>query len=236
MKNLSRYKRSLSYIISITFILMSFLSAVHFCCFDENFYTSEHNKIKLYGKSISEHIGINDEELKTLTSFTLDYLNDPNASLDLVMNINGQDREVFTNDEKAHMVDVRKLNLNSIYLDIFSVVLFIICFVTYLLLKCDFKYLFKSYKNTLIYILIFFSILGLWIFLDFNSFWTLFHKIFFAGNDLWILDLRKDILIMIVPPQFFNDLVIRILILFVSIICVFGIILYLLSRKKIEDD
>lgn len=44
---------------------------------------------------------------------------------------------------------------------------------------------------------------------DFSSFWTTFHKIFFR-NQLWILDPSTDILIMMVPSQFFFDLVTKI--------------------------
>ena len=228
----SNIDRILTYVISITFILTAFLGTVHFCCFDEDFYARQHNKIMLYGKHINEHIGISNDELSDLTHFTLSYLNNPNASLDLVMNVNGVDREVFTNDEKAHMVDVRNLNLASVYICIAAFMVFSVCMIYYLIKKKSIYYLFSNYKKTLLYSLLFFGILGLWIMIDFDSFWTLFHKIFFTGNDLWILNLRKDILIMIVPPEFFNNLVIRILILFILSIVLFGLVLFLANRKK----
>lgn len=233
MKN----KSILTYIISITFILSSFLGVVHFCCFDEDFYTKQHNQILIYGNHISDHIGISDSQLQELTSFTLDYLNDPNATLDKQMNIKGEIREVYTDDEKAHMVDVRKLNLGSVYLGIFSFVVFSTAFIIYILkYKNELYFLYKSYLKTLAYTLGIFSILGIWIFMDFDSFWTFFHHIFFSGNDLWLLDLRKDILIMIVPPEFFNNLVIRIILLFVLCIFIFGLILFFIKRKRTVND
>ena len=228
----NNFDKTLTYIISICFILTAFLGTVHFCCFDEKFYTNEHNKIMLYGKHINEHIGISNEQLQDLTHFTLSYLNDPDASLDLVMNVNGKDREVFTDDEKAHMVDVRTLNLNSVYICILSFIIFSISVLYYLLKKKGIYLLYTNYKKTLIYALMIFSVLGIWILIDFDSFWTLFHMIFFTGNDLWILNLRKDILIMIVPPEFFNHLVIRIIVIFVLCIILFGVILFLLNRRK----
>ena len=228
----NKIKKILTYVISISFILTAFLSTVHFCCFDERFYQNEHDKIMLYGKHINEHIGISNEDLKELTSFTLDYLNDSNATLDKQMNINGKIREVFTDDEKAHMVDVRNLNLNSVYLCIVSFIVFITCFLVYLYKKGSLNNLYRNYKYTLLNVLIIFGIIGFWVLVDFNSFWTLFHKIFFTSNDLWILDLRKDILIMIVPPEFFNHLVIRIIINFIANIFIFGLLLFVFSRKK----
>lgn len=234
--NINRKQNILTYIISVSFILMTFLGVVHICCFDENFYTKEHEKITLYGKHINEHIGISNEDLQELTSFTLDYLNDPNATLDKKMTIKGKIREVFTDDEKLHMVDVRKLNLAFVYICIFSFIIFSISMLIYIFDKFSIYLLYKNYLRTLLYTLLFFGILGFWILLDFDSFWTFFHKIFFTGNELWILDLRKDILIMIVPPEFFNDLVIRILLSFVLSILLFGLLLFIIKRKKIVND
>ena len=233
MKNKSKV---LTYIISISFILAAFLGTVHFCCFDENFYENEHNKIILYGKHINEHIGITNDELKELTSFTLNYLNDKDATLDKQMIIKSELRELFTEDEKAHMVDVRDLNIGSVYIGIASFIVFSVCLIFYLLKKHDISYLFRNYKKTLLYTLAIFGVLGTWVLIDFDSFWTLFHKIFFTGNDLWLLDLRKDILIMIVPPEFFNHLVIRIIINFVFSIFIFGLLLYLAKRRVKQND
>ena len=229
---INKNEKIIARILSITIIIYAFFGNVHYCCFNENFYTKEHEKITLYGKPINEHIGITKEELKELTSFTLHYLNDTKATLDKKMNINGVEREVFTDDEKAHMVDVRNLNLNSVYLCIVSFIVFVTCFLVYLYKKGSLNNLYRNYKYTLLNVLIIFGIIGFWVLVDFNSFWTLFHKIFFTGNDLWILDLRKDILIMIVPPEFFNHLVIRIIINFIANIFIFGLLLLVFSRKK----
>lgn len=226
----------IAYIISISFILTAFFGAVHFCCFDERFYTDQHNKIMLFGKHINEHIGISNDDLEELTTFTLDFLNNPDASLDKQMNIKGELREVYTIDEKAHMVDVRKLNLaaNKL-LEIFAVILFT-SVLYYILAIKNWKQLNLIYKKTLKVFIIAFAFIAIWVFIDFDSFWTLFHKIFFVGNDLWLLNLQRDILIMIVPPEFFNNLVIRIIAMFIVTLLLFGFILYLLSTRKVKND
>lgn len=232
MKN----SRTLSIIISISFIFTAFFGAVHFYCFNEKFYENEHNSIMLYGKHINDHIGITNEQLKELTSFTLKFLNDPEASLDIQMEVNGQVREIYTDDEKIHMDDVRTLNITANYLLILNAIVLIVFLFIYIYKKHSYYNLFIQYKKILCNFLLFFGLIAIWIVIDFDSFWTLFHKIFFAGNELWLLDLRKDILIMIVPPEFFNHLVIRILVLFISLICIMYYILYKLSRKKITND
>ncbi|MFQ8777111.1 MAG: DUF1461 domain-containing protein [Roseburia sp.] len=38
---------------------------------------------------------------------------------------------------------------------------------------------------------------------DFSKYFVVFHKIFFSGNDLWVLDPHTDMLINIVPEGFF---------------------------------
>ena len=225
------YKNFIYVTLSLCFILFALLGSIHFWCFNESFYKSEHRKLTLYDKSIADHIGISDEELDDLTHFTLAYLNDPKASLDKQMNIKGQMREVFTDDEKAHMVDVRNLNLIANKLLIISFIVCVVLIGIIIFKKLSFAELFVVYKKVLLYVMGFIAILSIWIVIDFDSFWTSFHHLFFSGNDLWILDLRKDILIMIVPPDFFNHLVITIVISFVGLVFVSYMTLYYLKGK-----
>ena len=141
-------------------------------------------------------------------------------------------REIFTDDEKAHMVDVRNLNLAANYILIASSIIFVVFMILYIKNKSSFTILYRQYLNILKYVMVFVGFLGLWIIIDFDSFWTFFHHIFFSGNDLWLLDLRKDILIMIVPPQFFNNLVIRITVSFIALLILFYLLLKYLSKNK----
>ncbi len=222
------------YICSISFILLSLLSVIHFWCFNESFYQSEHRKLTLNNKSIAEYIGISNDELDELTSFTLNYLNDSNASLNKQMFINGELREVFTADEKAHMVDVQKLNITSIYFGFIALIVFISTFLFICFNKLINKF-YKANNNVFKLFVVFISILIIWIVIDFNSFWNFFHHVFFAGNDLWILDLNKDILIMIVPPEFFFHLVSTIVNSFIIVLIIYYLFIYYLNKRYIND-
>jgi len=208
----------LSYIISISFILCAMLSCIHFYCFNRPFYASQHRNIQLYGKSINEYIGISLDDLDKLTDFTLDYLMDEDATLDIQLTVNGNTREIYTDDEKAHMIDVRSLNLIAYKLQIFTTFVFVVSSLVYFILKFDINTFKNIYLNCLKYLSIFIVLIGTYILIDFDSFWTNFHHIFFSSNDLWLLDLRSDILIMIVPPEFFNHLVTYIVVTFTVII------------------
>lgn len=234
------YKKTLYVLCSLSFLIFVLMAVVHFWSFNESFYRSEHSKIKLYGKSIAEHIGISDDDLDELTHFTLEYLNDsifsnPPKTLNKQMVIHGELREVFTDDEKIHMVDVRRLNIASIFVGVICMIIFNVSM--YLIIK---KNLFKQFylSNLKFYkvLSIIFAALGLWIAIDFNSFWNFFHHIFFAGNDLWILDLSKDILIMIVPPEFFFHLVTYILVSFIIVLVLYNLVLYFINKMVNEND
>ena len=146
------------------------------------------------------------------------------------MEVSGQMREIFTDDEKLHMIDVRNLNLAANYIGIFCLIvtIFAIC---HAIKKKQLPLLFSSYKKVLFYAAAILAVLGAWILIDFDSFWTMFHHVFFPSNDLWLLDLRKDILIMIVPPEFFNHLVVTIVVTFIAIIAVSYFGLYSLYKR-----
>ena len=227
----TNYRNIIYVTLSVSFILFSLLLSIHFWSFNESFYKSEHSKLTLYGKSIADHIGISNEDLDELTHFTLSYLNDPKASLDKQMMIKGELREVFTDDEKAHMVDVRNLNLIANWLLIISGIVCVALIILIIIRHYPIGELYSVYKKVLLYVLCFIAVVSIWIIIDFDSFWTFFHHIFFAGNDLWILDLRKDVLIMIVPPDFFNHLVIIIVLSFVGLISASFAALYFLRGK-----
>lgn len=225
------FRQLFSLITSLALILFFLITAVHFWCFNQAFYDKEHSKLTLYGKSIPEHIGITEGQLKDLTAFTLAYLNDKDATLDLQMEVKGQIREVYTDDEKAHMVDVRNLNLAANHVWVISLLIIVGYVVFCLIKKYPLSDLYCSYIKVLKYGLLILAVLGTWILIDFDSFWTSFHHVFFAGNDLWILDLRKDILIMIVPPEFFNHLVVTITVTF-FVLLLSPVLLYWLFVKR----
>ena len=145
--------------------------------------------------------------------------------------------------EKAHMVDVQALyigarNVRTICLiaaPIFILLAFLISRTNALKVLC------KSFLITSGVFLGITAALTIFAVMDFNSFWTSFHHVFFT-NDLWLLDPNTDVLIMMVPEQFFFDLVTRIIIRFVSIFVIFnaaaftGLKLYnRKAAKKVEQ-
>ena len=178
----------------------------------------------------AEVIGMSYEDLKSTTDILLDYLRDRNLTLDTQVKVNGNIREVFNQREKAHMVDVRDLYLDAMIVRNISFVVFA-CTLFLLIYKKQMSVFYISYKKALSIFAIFFLVIGLFCLIDFNSFWTNFHYVFFPDNDLWLLDPRKDILIMMVPSKFFFDLCVTIVFSILIILLVFFALFKILDKK-----
>lgn len=65
--------------------------------------------------------------------------------------------------------------------------------------------------------------LGVMVASDFNKYFFLFHEIFF-NNDLWLLDPATDLMIRMLPEEFFADMLIRIGSIFVGMLAVLFVI------------
>ena len=67
--------------------------------------------------------------------------------------------------------------------------------------------------------------------IGFNSFFTLFHQVLFAGDNTWLFDPAKDPVIWILPEEFFMHAFILFALLYEGIF----LTLYFLSRKGKEQ-
>ena len=89
-------------------------------------------------------------------------------------------------------------------------------------------FVFAVYRRTLIFAILFLLlVVGLGAAIvasDFTHYWTIFHKIFFT-NDLWLLNPRTDLLINIVPEEFFVALVSRCAIRYVISLIVLAVVI-----------
>ena len=74
-------------------------------------------------------------------------------------------------------------------------------------------------------------LVGLAILIGFNSFFTLFHQVLFAGDNTWMFDPAKDPVIWILPEEFFMHAFVLFALLYEGIF----LTLYFLSRKGKEQ-
>lgn len=183
---------------------------------DVDFYTKEYDKL-----GVAEDIGISPEDLRSATEVLLDYTSGGREDMVTEADFDGVKKEVFNDREKAHMVDVRALFLGARNVSIVLLALGAAILAALMLWSRDKAEIFRGYRMGNYIFLIVFAVIALYAAADFTSFWTSFHHVFFT-NDLWLLNPATDNMILMVPEQFFFDLVFRIVAWFVGI----GALLY----------
>ena len=227
---MSKVNKISSILLCFFLVLGTILSIIDFHCFDYDFYHEEYSKIQT-----AKSIGVSDESLDLMTADLLDYLRDKKDNLDLQLEVNGVKREIFNEREKIHMVDVKDLYQKAMVIRTASFI-FALCCLSVLIFNNEFRFLKESYLKVLSFFGVIFGFIGLFCLIDFNTFWTDFHKIFFTKNDFWLLDPKTDILINMVPGQFFFDLCIRIVIsIFVFLILYYFIFKFVDKKVKRND-
>ncbi len=220
-------RKILSVLSGFCILVALLITSIDLVSFDRSFYEKEYEKY-----NNAETIKISDVELMEVTEVLLGYLEDDRDDLSVTATIDGNEREVFNQKEKDHMIDVKVLYQNALFVRNLCVL-----FAAFVI-----GWLFYDNKNVAIYTIsssyvisnfIFFGLflfVSLYALVDFNSFWTAFHKIVFT-NDLWLLNPNTDILIMMVPLGFFFDLVFKFSMLFCVSSLLLFFIAYTIKRK-----
>lgn len=179
---------------------------------NQDFFESEYDQL-----GTADHIGISRQDLSQVTRNLLAYTTGSRDSLDMQAKINGEYREVFGQREKTHMVDVKALYLAArnvrAWFFVGAAVLIVLAFA--ISGRKALLWLCRSFLCVSGVFVVVVAAIGIYAASDFTAFWTSFHHVFFT-NDLWLLN-PTDVLIMMVPEQFFSDLVTKIIIRFVSI-------------------
>lgn len=198
--------RLLSLLMGVLLIVGIVVAWVDVFCFDRAFYDAEYQKL-----GTARQIGMSEEDLGQATQALLDYLRGGRDDLVVRATVNGEEREVFDARETAHMVDVRDLYRGARLVGYISLAAGALYFAALLVFGRNRRPVLRGYIHANWLFLAVVAAIGLFVLIDFNTFWTGFHHVFFR-NDLWLLDPRTEILIMMVPSQFFFDLVLRIVI------------------------
>ena len=198
-----KHLRTLAY---IAIFVATIITAVDVMSFDVNLFKD------FYAKNDSAaEIGVSFSDLMLSTEILLDYTQGKIDSLDVMVTVDGRQEMMFNKREVDHMVDVKDLYLGAILIRNLAAGFFVFVILFDVLRKrFSFEQHWHAVKNAgiIMFALIAFIIMAAVI--DFNTFWTNFHLIFFR-NDLWLLNPNTDRLINMVPLNFFISLVTRII-------------------------
>lgn len=208
------------------FTVALLITSLDIIVMNRKFYQKQYAKLNTY-----ETMGMSEDDLVRATDKLLDYLKGHTDNLDLTVTVNSKEVEMFNEREKEHMIDVQNLYMGALMVrDVFIIITAIVALIALGLFDWfNFQQSIDNVKSALMILGSLFTVLTLYIVIDFTSFWTQFHEVFFT-NDLWLLDPSTDRMIQMFPEPFFNALVQRVLIAFV-VIFVFEILSIFVMRE-----
>lgn len=206
------------------------ISIIEWRAYDLTFYDKTYEELHTY-----EYIGMSKEDLMRTTEVLLSYMQRERADMVVEANVLGKQREVFNEREKLHMLDVNALILKADYFK-YGTFLILAVFGGYLVWKRRSEEIFELSKAGLwalgIFACILIALVG-FILVDFDAFWSAFHKVFFT-NDLWLLNPYTDIMIQMFPLEFFNKIVLQIVMGYVVFLGVFAGVCVRGVRRKVK--
>lgn len=176
--------------------------------------------------NLAWQLGISEERLLTYTENLLNYLKTGE----------GLDSSWYTQKDILHMVDVRNLYQNSLNLTyiLFSIFVITTLIILFIQKMKSLSFIANSFNKVFSIFIVLILALGVYIAVDFNSFWINFHLLIF-NNDLWLLSPIESNLIKMFPEEFFFTLVTLIVIAVISyFICLFFIMKRI--KKHCEND
>ncbi|SCG83184.1 hypothetical protein DW1_1614 [Proteiniborus sp. DW1] len=214
-------------LISLSLPIVLLLTDVEIITFDLDFYERKYDEY-----NIPEVTGIEKKNLMTITGEMLDYLKNNREDLIIFAEVNGKTEQVFKEREILHMIDVKDLFSNGYIIRNAMLVVFLIS-LSWLVIY-NRRAIGKALIASSVWPMVLMCILAVLMYVDFHKYFTYFHYIFFT-NDLWLLDPNTDILIQMLPLEFFSSIAFKILACFVVellIVLVGGIIL---NKKRITN-
>jgi len=221
-------KRSILFIIicliSLPTVLL--LTNVEITAFNLDFYEKKYREY-----NIEEVTGINMTNLMYVTNEMLEYLKGNRDDLIIFTEVNGRVEQVFEEREILHMIDVKDL-FSKGYIIRNSMAIILLIALGFLLVYHN-DTLGKAIIISSVWPMLFMGILGILVYVDFNRYFNYFHEIFF-DNDLWLLDPNTDILIQMLPLEFFSSIAYRILSLFAVELILFLVLGIVLNKKKLK--
>lgn len=222
--------------LSIMIFLVSVLGAVTTSVFELDFYTKSQQK-----HEVAKKLNLSQQEVTEATIVSLLYTKGLATDLVYKTEVDNEVVDLYSTQDKEHMVDVKNLYAGAYFVLLAGIVGIFISMIVLLFLRKSFNtFSFTLLFNKVsLYSLVFVGAVALFAFVNFNQFWTFFHKIFFR-NDLWLMDYNKDLLVNIFPAGLFMDLVFKIIARFFAIfglanLTAYGYRLMSLKRMKTND-
>lgn len=180
----------LSGLISLLVALFLLTSAIAVPILWRGFYYSQIGPLELVKET-----GFSEETIRGAFDEVMDYL--------VLDGEFGTGKLKWSEEGMAHFADCRNLfRLDFVILTITGGTLLLLFLIFLIFPDFRLKLAFPPVKTALILMIILLLALGIWAFVDFDSLFVSFHKLFFSGKENWIFDYKKDQIILILPEAF----------------------------------
>jgi integral membrane protein (TIGR01906 family) len=199
------------------------LVSVEYCSFNERFYEREFEK-----NNIAKRTSISEGDLRIIGRAIIDYIKDDRHNLDVrVASLNNE--EVFKEEEKSHMLDVKRVYTYGFKLK--DIILILIILIILLLFFNNKKVLLEGLVGTSIFSMVFVIILFLMISIDYYKYFTYFHKLFFEEGT-WTFYEKESLLINILPLEFFQHITLKIIVMFLISSLLVSVISWTIKKRE----
>ena len=186
--------------------------------------------------SVYNDYGITAEDASRVLGRMMYYSTGRADDLDVTIAENGEEVPFFNERELSHMRDVRKLTKTFMWLGIISLGMGIAIPITLKSFKKNdaLRTFSKAFLIALGVLLVVIIALGIWIAVDFDSFWTMFHVVF-LDLESSTFDPAESRMIRICPAELFADFIGRFAVysaLLVGIAAAACTVYLIVTRKK----
>lgn len=175
------------------------------------------------------------EELDRIGVHIMRYLVGKERDLQMEVYINGKSLPFFNEQDIFHMKEVKDIFIGALrFRNVLCFFISVILILSFTKFKHNKNIIFKTTYNSILILFFIQMIIGLFVRINFESFFILFHKMIFS-NDKWLFDAETDLMINILPQELFFESAVLIISLYSVFMLIEIFIFYVLSRIKKVD-
>lgn len=212
-------------LLAVVLLVLATLLAVQWVAYDADFISGE-----LLRLNSPQVIGMNDADAYRYAEHTAAYLSGSLRDPNLGVALNGAQRWLLNEREVLHMQDVQQLFTWARYV-VVLLILVLILWGLWAWRRGRFQAYSRMLKRGAIGAILVGALFALSISQDFNHSFTLFHLLSFS-NDLWLLDPATDLLINLLPEQFFATAALQTALRAGALLLSLALLAYLASRES----
>jgi len=183
---------------------------------------------------VSAATGISNEQLNGVAQRMVDFFNGKLPSPQMMVQVDGLDRLLYSQKELVHMDDVRGIISIFKVLQTVAILAFLAASAA-VFTTLGMRRLLRGIQAGTIATISLMALLAAWALIDFNSLFYLFHIVSFS-NDLWLLDPSRDYLIMMFTGSFFYDAAIMVTGTIIAEAVVLGLVTLAIEKTMLAGN